>query len=68
MTKREARIQAMRIATGLLTNYEGGFTDTLPEVDQEKIEKEVSLLAKQLERRAEKMGGPFNRYTGQPGK
>lgn len=65
MTKREAKIEALRIATAMLNNpplwYE---EDGISEEDQRKIYKELSNVKDSIKKRAEKLGGEFNQYLG----
>lgn len=64
MTDREAKIEALRLATASLnaavaTDFEG-----MPEDDIEKVCQHLKRLAKAMYKRAEKMGGGFNPYLG----
>ena len=65
MTKREAKIEALRIATAMLNNppifYE---EDELSEEYQRKIYEEISNIKDSIKKRAEKLGGDFNEFTG----
>ena len=56
MNQREAKIIALRKATALLN----GGLDQQPE----KVLKELEKLALEFEKRAKKLGGDFNVYTG----
>lgn len=65
MKQREAKIEALRIATAQLNNppmFSKG--DGVCEDDQEKIGKELDKIAEALRARAVKLGGEFNRFTG----
>ena len=65
MTQREAKIEALRIATAQLNNPPMYFEeDGVSLEDQEKICKELDKIAESLRLRAVKLGGEFNRYTG----
>ena len=63
MTKKEAKIEAMRIATAILI-YPPDFEDNFSISDIRKIEKELKKISDSLYKRAVKLGGEFNQYTG----
>lgn len=63
MNQKEAKLLALRTATAMLNNPPD-FEDTYPHKDLEKILKELNKIAESLEKKAFKIGGEFNRYTG----
>ena len=63
MTKREAKIEALRICTALI-NAGVTFDDNESEEYIRKVTAEMEQIAESLRIRAVKMGGDFNNYTG----
>lgn len=63
MTKREAKIEALRICTGMI-NAGIELGGEYSEKDQQKIYNAMEDIAKGLEERAVKLGGIFNPLTG----
>jgi hypothetical protein len=63
MTKKEALVEALRICTGMI-NAGIDLEDEFSETDTDKIHKAMSGIAASLERRAVKLGGEFNPFTG----
>jgi hypothetical protein len=62
MTKREAKIIALRISTAVLhtaSTWGEDFGD-----DKNKIDAEIAKIANSLMNRAIRLGGDFNEYTG----
>lgn len=64
MTQREAKIEALRIATAMLNNPPDFSGTNVSIDDEEKIHKEIRSIAASLQKRAEKLGGDFNQFTG----
>ena len=64
MTQKEAKLIALRTATTMLT-YPPDFEDNFEEKDEAKILKELEKIAESLYKKAFKIGGDFNRYTGE---
>jgi hypothetical protein len=63
MTKRAAKIEALRICTGMI-NAGVDLGDEYWEKDAQKIYDAMADIAKGLEERATKLGGTFNPLTG----
>lgn len=63
MTKKEARIEALRICTGMI---KAGIylDDGYSEIDAKKIYSAMDDVANRLYRAAYKLGGDFNPLTG----
>lgn len=65
MTRREAKIEALRLATALLNNPPTDWEGTDYSYDDvDKILDELNIIAGVMEKRAEKLGGEFNKFTG----
>jgi len=62
MTKREAKIEALRTCTALINA--GVYWDNKTEEEVEKIDEAMREIAESLRKRAVKLGGEFNQYTG----
>ncbi len=65
MTKREAKIEALRIVTAMLV-YPPDFDedDRFTENELDKIVSELKILSNSIYKRSLKLGGDFNQYTG----
>ena len=63
MNQKEAKLLALRTATAMLNNPPE-FEDAYPQKDLDKILKELDKIAETLYKKAVKIGGGFNRYTG----
>ena len=64
MTKREARIEALRLAVALLNNCRPFYNEAVIPEDETKIFKELDVITDSLYNRAAKLGGDFNEFTG----
>jgi hypothetical protein len=63
MNKKEAKLIALRTATGMM--YNGiDLQDDFDLQDVFKIQKEFEIIGEMLYRKAAKIGGDFNRYSG----
>ena len=67
MTKREAKIEALRIATAILSNGidSGGWDNPeMEDKDNQKVLEALKDFRLKTYINATKMGGEFNAYTG----
>ena len=66
MTKREAKIEALRIAAAMLIHLpDSDDDDRCKSIDDKiKIGNELKKLSDAMYKRATKLGGEFNQYTG----
>lgn len=66
MNKKEAKIEALRIAVADINaasgqiDFEGAYTHN----EEEKIRKEMNKIANSLYKQAARLGGDFNEFTG----
>ena len=65
MTKKEAKIEALRIAVAHLNNPpQFNKEDGVSLEDEEKILKELKIITEALRKKSVRLGGDFNQYTG----
>lgn len=66
MTKKEARIEALRICSADLNTISGqlDFENEFSNGDEEKVRAAITEIANSLSDKAKRLGGDFNIYTG----
>lgn len=64
MTQREAKIEALRCSVGWLNAMQTDYEDQYTPEEIEKIYKEKKKIIESLRKRAVRVGGDFNQYTG----
>ena len=63
MTKKEAQLEAKRLCVAILYNADLDFED-YNEKDEKKISELIRFEAEKIYKKAAKIGGDFNRFTG----
>lgn len=63
MTKKEAQLEAQRLCVAILYNANLDFED-YDEKDEVKISNFIRVEAEKIRKKAVKIGGDFNRFTG----
>lgn len=66
MTKREAKIEALRICSSVIQNSAIGldYEGELSPIDETKIDSEIKKISDSLYNQAARLGGDFNQHTG----
>jgi len=71
MNNRQAKVLALRLITGVVSNIDGCNIEGGPDLsdeDEEKVLIEVKKIGEVFYKKAVKMGGDFNQFTGVPSK